>query len=58
MQEMGMDFEKKLTEIEEFLKKGKERQTTIKSGMDIAEPREFLLWWTDKGQAEAIENRH
>lgn len=38
MREMGMDFEKKLTEIEAFLKKGKESQTTIKSGMDIAEP--------------------
>lgn len=53
IEDMDMDFETKLTEIEEVLAEGWERQAILKSAMNIAEPREFVMWWTEKGEAEA-----
>lgn len=45
IEDMDMDFETKLTEIEEVLAEGWERQAILKSAMNIAEPREFVMCW-------------
>ncbi|KAJ7996231.1 hypothetical protein DPEC_G00234900 [Dallia pectoralis] len=54
IEQMDLDFEMKLVKIEKVLEEAKNREATLKSGMDLAEPRNFLLWWTEKGQAEAV----
>ncbi|XP_041738048.1 nuclear factor 7, ovary-like [Coregonus clupeaformis] len=47
---VNVNMEKQLTKIKRHETEVKKRETTLQSGLDITDPREFLQWWTEKGR--------
>ncbi|XP_012987197.2 uncharacterized protein LOC105006425 isoform X1 [Esox lucius] len=52
IKELNEDADRRLTEMEEVLRGGREREALLKAGMEMEDFGGFFHWWTETGRAE------